>query len=174
MFRHALVGAALVTALLLSVTREPDEGRPRRARGVLVPDWQTYAEIAAQIWVPEPSKGPTAILPDLFHLPQNAAEYAEEQRQARHWLRMGVDAFERGEFDLAEAHAMKVLDLDPNHRWAKKLRRLAMEERAIAERLELRDAFNDEWRAIMERLEYDAIGGHTVLEYPADWDEIAR
>lgn len=98
----------------------------------------------------------------------------EELRQMRLWLKMASDAFERGEFDLAQTNAQKVLDLDPNNKQAKKLIRIAAETKYNSDRLELRETFNDEWRSIMERLEYDALPHPELLNYPKNWAEISK
>lgn len=98
----------------------------------------------------------------------------EELRQMRLWLKMAGDAFERGEFDLAQTNAQKVLDLDPNNKQAKKLIRIAAETKYNSDRLELRENFNDEWRSIMERLEYDALPHPELMNYPKNWAEISK
>jgi len=101
-------------------------------------------------------------------------QHDEELRQMRLWLKMASDAFERGEFDLAQTNAQKVLDLDPNNKQAKKLIRIAAETKYNSDRLELRENFNDEWRSIMERLEYDALPHPELLNYPKNWAEISK
>ncbi|MHC4849015.1 MAG: type II secretion system protein GspD [Planctomycetota bacterium] len=102
------------------------------------------------------------------------AQKDEELRQMNLWLKMAGDAYERGEYDLAQANAQKVLDLDPNNKQAKKLIRIARDTKYNSDRLELREKFNDEWRTIMERLEYDAMPHPEVLNYPKNWGEISK
>ncbi|MEM8886309.1 MAG: hypothetical protein AAGD14_19800, partial [Planctomycetota bacterium] len=86
-----------------------------------------------------------------------AVQKDEELRQMRLWLKMANDAYDRGEYDLAQTNAQKVLDLDPKNKQAKKLITIARDTKYNSDRLELREQFNDEWRTIMERLEFDAM-----------------
>jgi len=102
------------------------------------------------------------------------AQREEELRQMKLWLDMASRAYDRGEYDVAQSNAQKVLDIDPKNENAKELIRIARDTKYNSDRLELREKFNDEWRTVMERLEYDALPHPEVLNYPASWGEIAK
>ncbi len=98
----------------------------------------------------------------------------EELRQMNVFLRVASDAYDRGNYDLALTNAQKVLALDPHNEAAKDLVRIAQETKYIAERNEIREQFNDQWRTVMERLEMDAMPHPEVLNYPKSWAEISQ
>ena len=97
----------------------------------------------------------------------------QELRQMRVFLQMASDAYDRGEYDLAQANAEKVLALDPRNESAKELIRIAKETKYVADRQQIREQFNDEWKTIMEQLEYDALPHPDVMRFPENWSEIA-
>ncbi|MGH7162836.1 MAG: tetratricopeptide repeat protein, partial [Planctomycetota bacterium] len=101
-------------------------------------------------------------------------EREEELRRMRLFLKMASDAYDRGEYDLAEANAQKVLALDPHNQQAKDLVRLARETKYTADRSEIRERFSDEWRRVMENLELLALPHPEILNYPGTWSEIAQ
>ncbi|MHC4340196.1 MAG: hypothetical protein ACYSX0_08295 [Planctomycetota bacterium] len=98
----------------------------------------------------------------------------EEMRRMGVFLKLASDAYDRGEYDLAQANATKVLALDPRNEAAKQLIRIAKETKYIADRNEIREQFSDEWRTMMERVEYDALPHPEVLNYPKNWSEISK
>ncbi|MHC4934232.1 MAG: tetratricopeptide repeat protein, partial [Planctomycetota bacterium] len=98
----------------------------------------------------------------------------EEMRRMGVFLKLASDAYDRGEYDLAQANAAKVLALDPRNEAAKQLIRIAKETKYVADRNEIREQFSDEWRTMMERVEYDALPHPEVLNYPKNWSEISK
>jgi len=56
---------------------------------------------------------------------------------------------------------------------AQRRREVDEKERQSHER-QLREAFNREWREVMERLSYDYTPTPEVLNYPDNWDEVVR
>ena len=97
----------------------------------------------------------------------------EELRRMTIYMRMASDAFDRGEYDLAQAHAEKVLALDPRNGHAKELIRIAKETKYVSDRNEIREEFRDEWRTVMEQLEVIAMPHPEILRYPKSWGEIS-
>jgi type II secretory pathway component GspD/PulD (secretin) len=98
----------------------------------------------------------------------------EELRRMKIYLQMASDAYDQGEYDLAQAHAEKVLALDPRNGHAKKLIQIAKETKYISDRNEIREEFKDEWRTIMEELEVLAMPHPDILRYPKEWSEISQ
>jgi type II secretory pathway component GspD/PulD (secretin) len=101
-------------------------------------------------------------------------EREEELRRMRAWLISASEAFDRGEYDLAEANARKVLDLDPHNEKAKQLVQIARETKYAADRNDIRERFSDQWRTLMEQVEQTALPHPELLNYPANWSEISR
>jgi len=97
-----------------------------------------------------------------------------EMRRMKVFLQMASDAYDRGDYELAVANAQKVLSLDPRNESARKLVEIARETKYVAERNDIRERFNDEWRTVMEQLEYDALPHPDIIRYPSSWAEIAR
>ncbi|MHC4547210.1 MAG: hypothetical protein ACYTEZ_00400 [Planctomycetota bacterium] len=101
-------------------------------------------------------------------------EKDEDLRRMKVFLQMASDAFDRGDYDLAVAHARKVLALDPQNRSAQGLVRIAQESKYVADRSDIQERFNDEWRTIMEIMEHRALPHPDILRFPATWDEVSR
>ena len=102
------------------------------------------------------------------------SERKEEMRRMAVFLQMASDAYDRGEYELAEAHAGKVLALDPQSEAARELIRIARETKYVADRNEIREQFNDEWRSVMEQLEYIALPQTKILKFSDKWGEISQ
>jgi type II secretory pathway component HofQ len=98
----------------------------------------------------------------------------EEMRRMRIYMKQADDAFARGDYANAEAQARKVLAIDPRNEAAAELVRVAKESMYTSTRAELREAFSDEWRLAMERLEWAALPQVEVIRFPETWDEIAQ
>ena len=90
------------------------------------------------------------------------------------FLERAQDAYDRGEYDLAVADAEKVLAIDPRNESAMKLVQIAKETKYVADRNDLRQEFADKWKSVMEQLERDSVPHPEILNFPANWDEIAR
>ncbi len=101
-------------------------------------------------------------------------ERQEELRRMSVFLQMASDAYDRGEYELAEAHAGKVLSLDPQSQAARELIRIARETKYVSDRNEIREQFNDEWRSVMERLEYDALPQTEIIKFSDKWGAISQ
>jgi len=101
-------------------------------------------------------------------------EAAEERRRMKVFLDRAQDAFDRGEYELAVANAQKVLAIDPRNESAMKLVQIATETKYVADRNDMREEFRDQWRSVMEQLERDSVPHPEILNFPANWDEIAR
>ena len=95
--------------------------------------------------------------------------------RTRPWAELARHACDREEFGLAIFRAERALRLDRGDPQAARILRTAREE-YDAERAELREKFNEEWRAIMERLEHGGcdLGGDGPLNYPEEWDEVSE
>ncbi|MCZ6787398.1 MAG: hypothetical protein O7E54_09565, partial [Planctomycetota bacterium] len=98
----------------------------------------------------------------------------EEMRQMQVWLRLATEAFDRGEYLLAQANAEKVMTLDPQNMAARELIRIAKETQYVADRTEIRQQFSDQWRSIMENLELSALPHPQILTFPKNWTEITQ
>jgi len=102
-------------------------------------------------------------------------EESEARRHLRLWLQLSSDALERGEFDLAQAHARKALETDPHSARATELLALAAKKRSAANDRKLREKLNAEWREAIERLQGPCdLVGPEPLNYPENWDEVVR
>ena len=99
--------------------------------------------------------------------PQPAAVSEELQRMVI-YMRMASDAYDRSEYDLARAHAEKVLALEPNNERAKELLRIAKESRYAADQDKIRKEFHDEWHTVMAQLEAAALASPRVQRYLRD------
>jgi len=98
----------------------------------------------------------------------------EDLRRMHIYMQMASDAYDQGEYDLAQAHAEKVLALDPRNEQAKELIRIAKETKYVSDRNEIREQFRDEWRSIMEQIEMLAMPHPEIMNYPKNWDEISK
>ena len=102
-------------------------------------------------------------------------EESEARRHLRLWLQLSSDAIERGEFDLAQAHARKALESDPHSARATELLALATRRKAAAKDRELREKLNTEWREAVKRLQGPCdLVGPEPLNYPENRDEVVR
>ena len=82
-------------------------------------------------------------------------------------LQEASDAYDRGDYRLAEAKAQEVLAKDPNHETAKELARIARESRYVASDAQLRESFNANWRALMQQLQSTALPHPSATPRPA-------
>ena len=82
-------------------------------------------------------------------------------------LQEASDAYDRGDYRLAEAKAQEVLARDPNHESAKELARIARESRYVASDAQLREDFNAEWRALMQQIQSTALPHPSATPRPA-------
>ncbi|MEE8104237.1 MAG: hypothetical protein V3T86_01735 [Planctomycetota bacterium] len=98
----------------------------------------------------------------------------EERRQMQVWLRLASEAFDSGDYLLAQANSEKVLSLDPQNQAAKKLIRIAKETQYVHDRNQIREQFSDQWRTVMEQLEASAIPQPDVVRFPKGWAEISQ
>jgi hypothetical protein len=72
-------------------------------------------------------------------------------------LQAASDAYDRGDYVLAEAKAKDVLARDPHHETATELARIARESRYVANEARTRERFNAEWRMLMQQIQSTAL-----------------
>ncbi|MDJ0975563.1 MAG: hypothetical protein QNJ98_13965 [Planctomycetota bacterium] len=112
---------------------------------------------------------------------QEAQESALEEERTRRLGRIHAyftsanDAFRRQDYALAREYARQILREDPTNADAEKLITISHDAEHINTDKRLRAEFDDQWKAVMQEMEYMTLPQVATVEFPDDWlDEIAH